>query len=180
MRRLIGVWVAVSLSLAAGCGYTTRAFVSQTGHRTIHIRAFANKVDTTSEESVGSRFQTYYPLLENKITNAVVDRFIYDGELRVVPEDEADIVLSGDLIHYRRESLRDASDDTPQEYRISVFVNIKLADAKTGEVLWEKTNFAGDTSYYTTGSYVKSESQALGDAVADLARRIVETTVEIW
>ncbi len=180
MRRLIGAWMAAGLFLAAGCGYTTRAFVSQTGYRTLHVRAFANKVDTTSEESVGSRFQTYYPLLENRVTNAVVDRFIYDGELRVVPEDEADLVLSGDLVHYRRESLRDANDDTPQEYRISIFVNIKLTDTKTGKVLWEKTNFAGDTSYYTTGSYVKSEAQALEDAVADLARRIVETTVEIW
>jgi len=172
--------VAAVLCLTAGCGYTTRAFVSATGYRTIHVRPFANKVDTTSEESVGSRFKTYFPLLENKVTNAVVDRFIYDGELRVVPEDEADIVLSGDLVHYRRESLRDADDDTPQEYRISLFVDITLTDAKTDRVLWHKTNFAGDTSYYTTGSYVKSESQALEDAVADLARRIVETTVEIW
>ena len=180
MRRLIGVLVAVGLSLAAGCGYTTRAFVSQTGYRTIHIRAFANRVDTTSEESVGSRFQTDYALLENTDSYEGVDGCDLDGELRVVSEDEADIVLSGDLVHYRRESLRDASDDTPQEYRIAVFVNIKLTDIKTGKVLWEKTNFAGDTSYYTTGSYVKSESQALEDALADLARRIVETTLEIW
>ncbi len=180
MRRLIGVLLVVGLSLTAGCGYTTRAFVSQTGYRSIHVKAFANRVDTTSEESVGSRFQTYFPLLENKVTNAVVDRFIYDGELRVVPEEEADIVLSGDLVHYSRDSLRDAGDDTPQEYRITLFVNIKLTDNKTGKVLWEKTSFAGDTSYYTTGSFVKSEAQALEDAVADLARRIVETTVEIW
>ncbi len=180
MRRLIGALLAVSVLLTAGCGYTTRAFVSQTGYRTIHVKPFANKVDTTSEESVGSRFQTYYPLLENKVTNAVVDRFIYDGELRVVPENEADIVLSGDLVHYSRESLRDASDDTPQEYRITLFVNIRLVENKTGKVLWEKTNFAGDTSYYTTGSFVKSEAQALEDAVADLARRVVEAAVEIW
>jgi len=180
MRGLKAVGIVAGLFFIAGCGYTTRAFVSQTGYRTIHIRPFANKVDTTSEESVGSRFQTYFPLLENKVTNAVVDRFIYDGELRVVPEDEADLVLAGDLVHYRRESLRDANDDTPQEYRISLFVDITLTDTRTGKVLWTKTNFAGDASYYTTGSYVKSETQALEDAVADLGRRIVETTVEIW
>jgi len=180
MKRFVWVGVVLSLIWMAGCGYSTRAFVAKTGYRTIHIMPFANKVDTTSEESVGKRFQAYFPLLERKVTTAVVDRFIYDGELRVVPGDEAHIVLSGDLTDYRRDTLRDATDDTPEEYRLTVYVNIKLEDAKSGKVLWEKNGFAGDISYYTTGRYVKSENQALEEAVADLARRIVETTVEIW
>ncbi|MGE5279924.1 MAG: LPS assembly lipoprotein LptE [Deltaproteobacteria bacterium] len=177
-KRLIAA--ALGVGLLSGCGYTTRAFVAKTGYHGVYVRPFENKVDTTSEESVGGRFQTYFPLLENRITNAVVDRFLYDGELRVVPRDDADIVLSGELVDYRRDSLRDANDDTPQEYRITLFVNIRLEDSKTGKLLWEKKGFAGETSYYTTGSYVKTEAQALEDAVADLARRIVETTVEIW
>jgi hypothetical protein len=100
--------------------------------------------------------------------------------LKVVPEADADIVLKGEVVNYRRESLRNATDDTPQEYRLTIFVNLILTSSKTGEVIWEKKEFAGDTSYYTTGQYVKSESQAVQDAVDDLARRIVNTTVEAW
>lgn len=166
--------------LLAGCGYTTRAFVAQTGFHSIAVPAFANKVDTTSEESEGRRFKTYYPLLENRVTNAVVDRFIFDGSLKVVPEADADIVLKGEVVNYRRESLRNATDDTPQEYRLTIFVNLVLTDAKTGRVIWEKKDFAGDTSYYTTGQFTKSEAEAVQAAVDDLARRIVNTTVEAW
>ncbi len=178
MKRRILSFAAVFF--LAGCGYTTRAFVAQTGYRTIAIEAFANKVDTTSETSEGRRFQTYYPLLENRVTNAVVDRFIIDGNLKTAKEEEADLVLTGQLVNYSRDNLRSATDDTPEEYRITIFVNLKLQDKKTGKVLWEKNNFAGDASYFTTGQFVKSEAQALDDAVADLAKRIVETTVEVW
>jgi hypothetical protein len=175
-------WVLsfVAVCCLAGCGYTTRAFVAQTGYRSISVAAFANKVDTTSEMSEGRRFQSTYPLLENRVTNAVIDRFIFDGSLKVVSEADADIVLKGEVVNYRRESLRNATDDTPQEYRLTIFVNLILASSKTGQVIWEKQGFAGDTSYYTTGQYVKSESQAVQDAVDDLARRIVNTTVEAW
>ena len=63
---------------------------------------------------------------------------------------------------------------------LTIFVNLVLTNKKTAQTIWEKKNFAGETSYYTTGKYVKSESQAVEDAVADLARRIVEGIVEAW
>jgi len=163
-----------------GCGYTTHAYLNQTGYKTIYISPFANKVDTTSEFSEGRRFKTYFPLLENTVTNAVVDRYTFDGNLRIAREDDADLVLKGTLVNYRRDSLRDSSSDTPEEYRVTIFVNITLTDNKTKKVLWEKNDFAGDSSYFTTGQFTKSESQAIQDATKDLARRIVETTVEAW
>jgi len=166
--------------LTAGCGYTTHAFVNQTGYRTIYVTPFLNKVDTTSEFSEGRKFKTYFPLLENTITNAVVDRYLFDGNLRTAEENKADLVLKGELTNYRRESLRNATDDTPEEYRITLFVHIMLIENKTQKVLWEYYDFAGESTYFTTGSYVKSESQAIHDATKDLARRIVETTVEAW
>jgi hypothetical protein len=174
-------WVlGVALMLFSGCGYSTHVLVANTGFRTIYIQPFVNRVDTTSENSEGRRFQTYFPLLENTITNAVVDRFIFDGNLKIAKKEGADLVLKGDLINYRRESLRNSTSDTPEEYRVTLFVNISLAETKSGKVLWEHNNFAGETSYFTTGSFTKSEAQAITEATQDLARRIVETTVEAW
>jgi hypothetical protein len=173
--------LAVLLSFIAGCGYTTRGYITKQGYRTIYIKPFANNMNTTSEYAEGARFRTYFPLLENTITNGVVDRFNFDGSLRTSQPEDADLVLSGILINYRRDSLRTAEDtDTPEEYRITLFVNIKLVDQKTGKVLWEKNDFAGDATYFVSGSLAKSESQAVQEAVIDLARRIVETTVEVW
>ncbi len=170
---------AVILSLV-GCGYTTRAFVANTGYRTVYVTPFVNKVNTTSEYNEGGRFQTYYPLLENKVTNAIVDRFNFDGNLKVSKEKHADLILKGELVNYYRQNLRNSTADTPEEYRVTIFVNVSMTDVKTGKVLWEYNNFAGDASYFTTGQYVKSEEQAINDATVDLARRIVEATVEAW
>ncbi len=180
MRNVNFVFLGLIVFLLAGCGYTTHAFVAETGYRTIYVAPFVNKVDTTSEYSEGRRFKTYFPLLENTITNAVVDRYIFDGNLKAAKEEEADLTLKGELVNYRRESLRNSSDDTPEEYRITLFVHITLVDNKTQKVLWEYNDFAGESTYFTSGSYVKSESQAISDATKDLARRIVETIVEAW
>ncbi|MFH0877389.1 MAG: LptE family protein [Candidatus Omnitrophota bacterium] len=179
--KLLLVVIGTSLGLfVAGCGYTTRAYVQATGYKTIYVEPFVNSVDTTSEYSEGRRFKTYFPLLEQKITNAVVDRYIFDGNLKIAKKEEADLVLKGALVNYRRDSLRDSTEDVPQEYRVTIFVNITLSDKKANKVLWEMNSFAGDASYYTTGSFVKSDAQAVQDATDDLARRIVERTVEAW
>jgi hypothetical protein len=181
MKRFFVVLCGLSgAALLAGCGYTTRAFVANTGYKTVYVASFLNKVDTTSESSEGRRFITYYPLLENRITNAVIERFISDGNLKTAKEQEADVVLKGELISYRRDTLRNATDETPEEIRLTIFVNLVFEDKKTGKIIWEKKDFAGDTSYYTTGQFVKSESQAVEGATQDLARRIVESIVEAW
>ena len=169
------LWVGV-----AGCGYTTHAYIAQTGFKTVYVRPFANKVDTTSEFSQGNRFKTYFPLLENNVTNAIVDRFMFDGSLKSAKEAEADLRVEGELTSYRRDTIRASTADVPEEYRVTVFVNVKLLDNKTQAVIWEKRELAGEATFFITGPFVKSESQAVSEAVTDLARRIVDTTVEAW
>lgn len=182
MKKFLSSGLAVlALTIGiCGCGYTTRGgYLNQAGYKTIYIKPFENKTNTTSEFSEGSRFKSYFPMLESTISNIIVERFNFDGSLRVSQEEKADLTLTGELIDYRRDTLR-TQDDNPEEFRISLFVNIKLTDNKTGKVLWQKDGFAGNVDYFSTGSLAKSEAQAIRDAATDLARRIVETTVEAW
>ncbi|MDD5019169.1 MAG: LptE family protein [Candidatus Omnitrophica bacterium] len=181
MRRFLPALCGLALMWSlCGCGYTTRGYVTQAGYKTIYVEPFTNSIDTTSEYAEGSRFRTYFPLLENTITNAVVDRFNFDGSLKTSRQEDADLVLSGSLVNYRRDSLRTSSDDNPEEYRVTLFVNIKLVEGKTGKVLWQKNDFAGDATYFVSGGLARTESQAVQEAALDLARRIMETTVEVW
>ena len=76
--------------------------------------------------------------------------------------------------------MRYTDDDDTEEYRISIAVNIKLWSNKKKKYLWQESNFVGDTTYFITGSLAKTESVAVKDAVADLARRVVERTIEDW
>jgi len=162
-----------------GCGYTTRSMVSDK-YKTIYIIPFVNKTDVTNETYSGSQYRIYRPHLETDITNAVVNKFLTDGNLRPVKEPEADLVLKGELIDFRRDPLRYDDSDNVLEYRISLVVNMTLTDKLNGKVLYEESGFTGDTTYYTSGSAAKSESQAVNDALTDLSRRVVERAVDQW
>jgi hypothetical protein len=66
------------------------------------------------------------------------------------------------------------------EYRINVVARIRLWDNKENRLIWEDNYITGDNSYFITGVFAKSEDTATNNAISDLARRIVERTVEQW
>ncbi len=165
----------VTVVVFSGCGYTTRSAISKE-FKTLAVKNFANKVEI---QTATPEYKTYYPGLETKITNALISRFIYDGNLLIAKEEDAGLILEGELLDYMKQVLRYTESDNVEEYRISVVVNIILKD-KEGSVIWQRSNFTGDTTYRLSGPLAKTEAAALEDAVSDLARRIVNLTVESW
>lgn len=169
-------------SVLVGCGYSTRS-VYHGPYKTIFIEPFANKVDILSEDatSLSQRFRTYYPLLETDLRTAVINRFMYDGGLRIANKEEADLTLKGELIDYQRDALRyENNQEDVAEYRISLVMRLSLFKNGEEEPLWDEPRFIGDATYFTSGTQAKSEKAALDDAIADLARRVVERTIENW
>jgi len=165
---------------ACGCGYTSRSCIYPTGTN-IAIRPFANKINISDETSEHRRLISYFPLLETKVTNAVVDRFILDGNLKVSRLDNADLILEGEITRYQRDALQySENNEDVKEYRVTIFVTISLRDAGTDKIVWQESNFAGDATYYSQGSLAKSETSAVESAISDLSRRIVERVVESW
>ena len=148
--------------------------------KTIYITQFANKVDITQETYSANKYRIYRPMLETDITRAVIDKFLFDGNLKPVKSESADLVVKGELMEFRRDPLRYTDSDEVEEYRINLVVNIGLWDNKENKLIWQENNFTGDTTYFVTGQAAKSETTALNDAISDLARRIVERVVEQW
>lgn len=166
----------------SGCGYTTRSMIGSKYH-TIYVGPFLNKVDITTETYTENKYRIYRPLLETDVTKAVIDRYLWDGNLRPVKEDLADVALRGELVEFRRDPLRYTESNEVEEYRISIVVNISLWDTKEKKAVWEENGFTGETTYFTSfsaNSTKKSEDLAVRDALTDLGRRIVERTVEQW
>lgn len=167
------------LCVLSGCGYTTRAYIGP--YRTIYIAPFKNSIDIATARSEFSNYVSYFPLLENDITNAVVNRFIFDGILKVVREEDADVVIRGELTAYNRGALGyAANNEDVTEYRVTLTTKLEFYNNKTKKTIWQRSGFAGDSTYFTTGSRAISEGDALDKAVVDLARRIVEAVVEAW
>jgi hypothetical protein len=181
LRRLImQITQIIFLVSMAGCGYTTRSLISDK-FRTIYIAPFDNKVDIAQEAYSANRYRIYRPGLETDIMRAVVNKYLFDGNLKPVKEQAADLVLKGELIEFRKDPLRyNENSDEVAEYRVNIIVNLTLLDKKENKEVWKESGFTGDTTYFTTGSLAKSEETAINDAISDLARRIVERTVEQW
>lgn len=173
-------WLLVTSFI--GCGYTSRS-VYRGPYKTVFVEPFANKVDILSEDatSLSQRFRTYYPLLETNIRTVVINRFMYDGGFRIATKDDADLILKGDLIDYQRDALRyENNQEDVAEYRISLIMRLTLIKRGDDTPLWDEPNFVGDATYFTGGTQAKTEKAALDDAIADLARRVLERLVENW
>ena len=178
-RRFLLVTCYLLLVTLGGCGYTTHPLITNT-FKTIHVEPFVNKIDITKEIYASAKYRIYRPSLESDITRVVTDKYLSDGNLRPSPEATADLFLKGEVTEFRRDPLRYDNSNNVTEYRINLIVNISLWDKKENKLLWQEINFTGNTTYFTTGSLAKTEDSAVNDALADLARRIVELTVEQW
>lgn len=167
-----------------GCGYTTRSVISSE-YKTISITPFENKIDITRDTDTENKYKITRPMMESTVTRAVSNKYLFDGNLRPVKLASADLVLKGELVEFRNEPLRYSENEEVDEYRVNVVVNISLWNNKTKQLVWEEKNFTGSVSYFPTTTTIasvttKTESQAISDAINDLARRIVERTVEQW
>lgn len=181
-RRTPPGLLAAGLFLLAGCGYTTRPGLPS--HlRTIYVKPFVNKIDVTVLSTGNERFPIYRHRMEVDLTNAVISRYQFTGLLRPASIERADARLEGELITFRRDALRYNASQQVEEWRLNIVVNLRFIDQKSGEVMWEESGFTGDTTYFAIASgtnAAESETSALDRAITDLARRVVERSVENW
>ncbi len=98
--------------------------------------------------------------------------------MRIFQEPDAEWILRGELINYRKDPLRytGTDDNDVAEYRVNLTVKLKLYTDRGETLLWEVDNFTGDATYFIQ----QSESAAITKAVEDLARRIVNRVIDVW
>ena len=174
-----GVLCAVCCALPSGCGYTTRPGLAP--HlRTVYAKPFVNKIDITQLATNEQQFPLYRHRMEVDITNAVLDRYQFTGLLRPARPDQADCRLEGELVEFRRDALRYNASQQVEEWRLNIVVNLRFYDQTANTLMWEEDRFTGDTTYFALGAKTESEASALSRAITDLARRIVERSVENW
>ncbi len=184
MKKRIALLLALSFAASlAGCGYATHSTAYKKATK-IFIKPFENKVDLNIEREYSDRnpYRLYRAGMETNITDAVINRFQVDGYLKVVSkQDEADLVLSGALTNYDKQPLRfDQRSENVDEYRANIIVDMSLEDVVRGKTVWTEKGFVGFFEYNQSGPNSVPEDAAITNATADLAKRIVERTIEDW
>lgn len=180
LKRDFLFFVLCFIFVLSGCGYTTSSLLPS--HlKTIYVERFKNAIPITDESSGSNIYKTYRPLLEVDVTKAIIDKFIFDGNLKITQKPGAGLLLEGELIDFRREVTKYGEDENVDQYRVVITVKMKLIDqSDNNTVMWYEDSFSGSDYYYTTGAQAKSESAAITDAIDDLGRRIVQRVIEVW
>ena len=184
MKKLLVFLLMLSCAVSlAGCGYAPHSTTYRKSTK-IYIKPFENKVDLNinTEYSDRNPYRLYRAGMETKITDAVINRFLVDGYLKVVSQqDDADLILSGALINFDKQPLRyDQRSENVDEYRANIVVDMSLENVSQKKAVWSEKGFVGFFEYNQSGTGAVAEDTAITNAIADLAKRVVERTVEDW
>ena len=165
-RRGAGVLLAL---LLGGCSYSPNPALFPTHLRTIAVPVFQNR--------------TTQPALEEEVTTAIVNRFIRDSKLRVVSEDQADLVITGGVRAYSNAVFGFNAREQAQEYQVAVTVVVTVRDRVKNREMWKDDSLVRTANYFVTaspGQEPQTEAQGRASAVDKVADAILNRTVETW
>ena len=168
--RARGLGRALALALAAmivaGCGYSTRGNLPD--HiKTVAVPMFKNR--------------TLEPGVESAVTSGVVNAFSSGGRVRVVPLDDADAILQGEVVGYSFEGLTFDRNANVRAYRLRIVLNVEFRDVKRSEMLWRQEGLSETSDFQTDGQVsdtVARNLAAVQQAAVEIGRKIVSLAVD--
>jgi hypothetical protein len=165
-RGLAGVGLAL---LVSGCSYSPNPTAFPTHLSTIAVPVFQNR--------------TTQPALEEQVTQAVVDRFIHNSKLRVVSEEQADLVVTGAITAYKNAVFGFNAREQAQEYQVIITVSVTAKDRVKNRELWKDDALTRTSNYFvvaTGGQPAQTESDGRTAAIDKIGEAVLNRTVETW
>ncbi len=159
--KLTGIMVL--FALISGCGYTTKSLISRKIN-SIYIPIFENN--------------TFRRGLEFDLTKAVKDEIMSKTKLRIAQKDNSDTILTGQITKVSEAMLSSDLADNIVESRVSIYVDIKLVDRRTGRTLVDEKNVQHSAEFVVgRGENINTASQ---ESMALLAETIVNHLEKKW
>ncbi len=126
MYKRMGFSLALlcAVSLTLGCGVYTFNGRGKSSIKTIAIDPFENQTNQFG--------------LTDRLTQIIVEAFINDGTIKVVPKEMADAVLTGQLTRYERVPSKYDLSDRVEEYKVLMDFQVALKNAKDQSDLWKE------------------------------------------
>jgi len=148
--------------LIAGCGVYSFNPGGKSSIKTISVMQFENK---TIESG-----------LANRMTDLVVDAFISDGNIKIASEDNADALLYGTLLNYKRDPYTYDESDNVSQYVVRLTFDVLLQKRDSGEELWKEVFLS--EGVYNADTETEENGQVL--AAGKLVEDIINRTTKSW
>jgi len=103
----------------------------------------------------------------------VIQEFISDGRIQVVGENEADVILNGEIVRYLKETPSKVT-TTLEENRIRMEVHFSLVSKKEKKTLKEKE--IEEVLNYSSSEVggIQTEEEAIEKACEEIAEKLIE------
>ena len=162
MRRIILFLLLIgSATVAAGCAYTFNP-KGKSSLKTIAVEPFDNR---TSEYG-----------LTDRLTNIVVEAFIKDGSMRIVPAEKAEAILHGALLRYERQAAQFDITDQVEQYKVVLEFEVSLRTPGNDSTLWTQS-MTQEGIYSASTETEETGQQRAGER---LVEAIINKTTKSW
>ncbi|MCP4685375.1 MAG: LptE family protein [bacterium] len=161
-RLLTVVLSAFLLQAVLGCGVYTFNPKGKSDISTIAVEPFEN--------------QTQEYGLTDRLTEVIIDAFISDGNLKIVPLEGADAVLAGTLLKYDRVVEKFDENDQVEEYKIVMAFEITLRNPQDQSEIWKER--MTQEGAYNASEQTEEDGQLL--AGERLVEAVINKTTKSW
>jgi len=127
--------------------------------RKVHIKIFEN--------------QTYKAGLDEIATQTTIEAFRNNSNLKIVSEDQADIVINGKITDFSKDPYVYTGALNVSQYKITVKFSVICLDQVKNTIFWQ-----GDISDWAI--YTTDEEASIKEAIKRTAERLVTTILTNW
>ncbi len=124
--------------------------------------------------------ETFEYGLEETLTNLVKEEFLLDGQLDIIEENEADLILEGKIAYYDGKELLSGAAGA-EEYRVRIVVVVSLISTGEKEVLEEaEEREIEEMTVYSLVGIFQTEDEAKNETCRKIGRELVRLIWEEW
>lgn len=156
---------AILLLILSGCGIYSTSGSGRSGGGTIAVPLFEN---STVEFGINEG-----------LTDTLIVALVKDANLKVVDEDQADLVIRGRVVSVRDEPFtygQTQAQAQSEQNRITVAVDVSCYDTKKGRTVWEEKGLSGYGIYRAVRRQEEERNAGIRAAFAILVKDIVDRT----
>jgi hypothetical protein len=160
--RLAGVFGALIVSIHGCSPY------SFSGGRTALVQSVSVPIFENRTTEFG---------LAETITSGIIDGFIEDNQIKVLDQANAESILAGAIVEYKRGSYTFDETDRVSEYIVEIWVDAELKKKEGDASVWKAERMRGFGVYKAD-----SEDEKLGQtrAIEKLSEDILNRTIKSW
>lgn len=180
LRHISYLVIVIFMLFSTGCGYRLHSAGEPVG---IEIRSLAIPLMTSTSSSLG---------FEGDFTTTIREEFISHSSVPLVPRDEAQMVLLGNIrqietipltydINQTEVDNKDTYYEVTDSRRLKIRLDAKLVERGTGRVLWEERGMEEKARFYVTTDPMTNrynQKKALKEIAKRLSDRIYLRTME--